>query len=59
MDAQSTSEIPYPDNHDELAYSLEVGYFLDALERVVVRLFGTADQRNDNEDDPSTTAEEA
>ena len=59
MDAPSTSEMTALDNYDELSYSLEVANFLDALERVVVRLFGAPSQLNDNEDDPSTTTEEA
>ena len=59
MAAQSTSESPLPENYAELDYSLEVANFLDALERVVVRLFGVPSQPNDNEDGPLTITEEA
>ena len=59
MSAQPISETPDHETWDEVEYSLEVANFLDALERVVARLFGAPDQLNDNDDDPSTIPEEA
>lgn len=48
---------PTPDTlhvwNDDLEQSLEVANFLDALERIVTRLFGTTEQGVDNEEHPS------
>jgi len=57
LDTQLIQEQPelLVDTETEPDYSLEVSHFLDVLGQVILRMFGSATPRHDNEDHPTDT----
>ncbi len=55
---ESSSESPNAWDGDTLEQSLEVVNFLEAIERIITRLFGVAENAADNEDGPTDMSSE-
>ncbi len=55
---ESTPESSNAWEGDTLEQSLEVANFLEAIERIITRRFGVAENAADNEDDPTNMSSE-